>query len=258
MAQLSDIWRLPPQHLTLDASEIHVWCADLEQSQSSIAHFAKLLSADEQAKAARFRFERDRHHYTVGRGLLRTLLGRYLNLNPAKVQFVYGPHGKPELMDGLGGDRTLRFNLSHSHGLTLYAFTVHQQIGVDIEYIRATPDAEQIVNSYFSEQEKATFSRLSPDQQSIAFFNGWTRKEAYLKAIGDGLAHPLNQIEVTLTPDEPATLRSLTKQPQCSDRWLLQNINVNANYAAALVVEEPMGSIHYWQVGSTLINGAEW
>jgi 4'-phosphopantetheinyl transferase len=244
MSRLAAIWHSPPATLTLEEQTIHLWCATLDQSESCIQEFQQTLSADEQVKAKRFHAERDRHHFIVGRGLLRRLLGQYLDIDPACIQFCYGAHGKPQLAPVHASEIT--FNLSHSHRLGLYAFTLHSRIGVDLEYIRPISDMAQIVSNFFAEAEKLAFDALSPHQQLLAFFNGWTRKEAYLKAIGDGLAYPLDQIEVSIAPGQPAQLSRLGNDESALAQWWLQSIDISSDYASALVTEIPNPSIQYW------------
>lgn len=245
MPKLADIWRVPPPSPTLTWSDIHLWCASLDQSTERREQLGQTLSADEQAKADRFRFERDRHHFIVARGILRALLGQYLDLDPASIQFCYGAHGKPQLAS-LHHASPLRFNLSHSHELALYAFTLNSRIGVDLEYIRPMSDMTQIVTSFFAETEKKVFHALPLDQRPLAFFNGWTRKEACLKAIGEGLSYPLHKIEVAIAPGQPANTLKLADNSLDSTQWWLQPIDIAPEYTAAVVVETQKSLIQSW------------
>jgi 4'-phosphopantetheinyl transferase len=207
---------------------------------------AQTCSADEQLRADRFYFERDRKHFIVGRGLLRAILGRYLDLEPAQVQFSYGPRGKPALANiGTGG--ALCFNLSHSNGLALYAVTHDRNLGIDLEYIRPMPEAEQMAKRFFSPREYAVISSLPPHQKQEAFFRGWTCKEAYLKAIGEGLAQPLDRVEVSLAPSEPARLYGITGEPSAAARWFLQELTPAPSYVATLAVEGHGWCLKCWQ-----------
>lgn len=195
----------------------------------------------------RFRFERDRRRFIVGRGVLRTILGRYLGVEPDKVQFRYSPRGKPylaERFDSYG----LRFNLAHSHELALYAFTRDREIGVDLEYVRPMPDAVEIATRFFSTRENAVFRVLPKSQELEAFYNCWTRKEAYLKATGDGLARPLDQFAVSLTPGEPARLLHVEKDLlQEIARWSFQALKPAFSYVAAVAVEGHDWRLVCWQ-----------
>jgi 4'-phosphopantetheinyl transferase len=197
-------------------------------------HLAQTLSPDEAARAERFVFDRDRNHFIVGRGSLRAILGHYLNCKPQQVTFSYGPQNKPAVEIP---QSQLRFNLSHSGEAVLYAFTHHREIGVDIELLRPLDDMMQIAKRFFSPTEYTTLSALPIEEQPTAFFNCWTRKEAYIKAIGSGLSQPLDQFDVTLTPGEPAKLLRVQNDPQALERWSLIELNPAPDYVAALMVE---------------------
>ncbi len=219
----------------LSENDVHVWRADLNLSALRIQQLAETLSPDEQQRAERFYFERDRQHFIVGRGLLRAILGRYLNLEPLQLEFSYSPRGKPALVNTDPGKR-LCFNLSHSHGLALYAVTRERAIGIDLEYIRSMPKVEQLAERFFSAGEYTLISSLPPEQQQEAFFKGWTCKEAYLKATGEGLIG-LEQVEVSVTPGEPAALLSIQGDAKAASRWSLHQLELESDYAAALAVE---------------------
>lgn len=244
MCDPSFLWSLPPAELVLSGGEVHVWRVSLDQPTSYCQQLRETLSADEQTRAERFYFEQDRQRFIVGRGLLRAILGRYLNIKPSQIQFCYGTRGKPSLAATTA--ETLRFNLSHSQGLALYAVTPEREIGIDIEYIRPLSQVEKLAERIFSEGEKAVFYTLPSHQQQEAFFNGWTRKEAYVKAIGDGLAQPLEQIEVSFKPGEPAKLRSIAGDSQAASQWSLQQLIPEVGYVAALAVEGHSGRISCW------------
>jgi len=195
-----------------------------------------LLSADERERAERFHFANDRAHFIAARALLRTLLGRYLDLPPRHLSFSYSPYGKPALA-GEGEGRALRFNVSHSHGVALYAFARGREVGVDVEYVRPDVVGESIAERCFSAQEVATLRSLPAEVQPRAFFNCWTRKEAFIKARGEGLSFPLDQFEVALDPKEPAALISIGGDRREASRWSLQALPVEEGYVAALAVE---------------------
>jgi len=245
MTDCDRMWVHPPSDLTLSSNDIHVWRAALDQPTSCFQQLAQSLCAQERVRAERFYFERDRKHFVVGRGILRTILGLYLGIEPSQLQFYYGPRGKPALTETYGGG-WLRFNLSHSQGLALYAVTRDREIGIDIEHIRPMPEAEQIAVRFFSVQENAVFRTLPPSQKQTAFFNCWTRKEAYIKALGDGLALPLDQFDVSLAPGEPARLLSI-KGDRAITRWFLQELTPAPDYVAALAVEGQGWCLTCWQ-----------
>lgn len=215
-------------------NEIHVWRASLDLPASDLVQLQATLTADEIKRAARFYFEKDRAHYIAGRGLVRAILGRYLNLDPAEIRFLYGRYGKPEL------DNSMRrpdifFNVAHSRGLALIAIATERKVGVDLEYIRRGVEIESIAARFFAPSENAVIRALTGDQQREAFYKCWTRKEAVLKARGDGMTCPLDQIEVSVAPGVPAALvRTHDDQAAC---WSLQELAVDAGYVATVAAE---------------------
>ncbi len=240
------MWHPPPIELTLSKSDVHVWRASLDQPAGRIQQLAQTLSADEHLRAERFYFDLDRARFIVGRGLLRAILSRYLGMAANQLQFCYSSRGKPDLTKTSGGDR-LRFNLSHSQGLVLYAVSWDRSIGIDLEHIRPIADIEQIVKSFFSDYEKTVFEHLPPHQKQVAFFNCWTRKEAFIKAVGEGLALPLDSFDVSLAPGEPARLLRIKSERAISKRWTLQDLTPAPNYAAALAVEGKGWNFACWE-----------
>ena len=193
------------------------------------------LTADECQRAERYVFQKDRTHFVVARGLLRVLLGRYLRQEPQHLRFTYGPHGKPALATDTSG-MSLRFNVSHSHGLALYAITYGREVGVDVERIRPKVVHEKIAEHFFSPREVTILRALPTPLQATAFFACWTRKEAYIKAKGDGLALPLSQFEVSLAPGEPAALLRTAWDLQEAACWALQDLAPAPGYRAAVAV----------------------
>jgi 4'-phosphopantetheinyl transferase len=238
------IWQLPNTDLVLPRHEVHVWRARLDQPQSLTGFFAS-LAPDEKGRAARFHFQRDREHFIIARGLLRALLSRYLNVRPADLSFSYSAHGKPFLVSQHGG--VVRFNVSHSHGLALLAFTQGRDLGVDVEQIRPEVAGEQIAERFFSACEVAALRALPASQQAEAFFNCWTRKEAYIKARGEGLSLPLHQFDVSLAPGEPAALLRTRISANEASRWSMIELAPGASYKAALVVERRDWQLRCWQ-----------
>jgi 4'-phosphopantetheinyl transferase len=235
-------WRSAPETLLLRRNEVHVWRAALDVPESDVRRLGSTLAGDERQRAERFVFQRDRTHFVVARGLLRVLLGRYLEHDPQRLRFVYGTYGKPELATVSGGT-DLRFNVSHSHGLALYAVTRQRDIGVDVEGIRPEVAQETIAEHFFSPREVAVLRALPATLQATAFFACWTRKEAYIKARGDGLSLPLDQFVVSLAPGESAALLYTGWDPQEAARWALQNLAPGPGYMAAVAVAG-----HDWQL----------
>ena len=238
-------WESPPPALTLSHDAVHVWRAPLDAPASRVRALKPLLSTDERQRAARYGFARDRRRFVVARATLRLLLGRYLNLAPVRVRLSYGAHGKPAL-DASQRETDLRFNVTHSEDLALYAFARGRDVGVDLEWVRPLADAQPIAEAFFSARERAALLELAPHQRQQAFYACWTRKEAYLKARGDGLAVPLDQFDVSLAPDEPARLLGVQGDRRERTRWSLRELTPAAGTVAALAVRVPAASGRRW------------
>ena len=217
-------------------TSVHVWSAGLDLAAEAESSLAVLLNAEEFARARRFHFERDRRHFTAARGLLRLLVGRYLGADPAAVRFGYGPRGKPFVTSP--GGTALRFNLSHSHGRALFAFASGREVGIDLEAgARLGDDWPGLVRRVFSARERGELFSLPAGRQRAAFLNGWTRKEAFLKATGLGLVDGLQSIEVTLDPSCAPVLLAAGETTGPLGRWTIHDLRRGEDYAAALVVE---------------------
>jgi 4'-phosphopantetheinyl transferase len=225
---------IPDCSFEFSGREVHVWTLHIEASHAVATTFEPVLSADEKDRAAHFRFDHLRHSFVTVRGALRYLLGRYLDLHPARILFNYGLKGKP----ALASDASIEFNLTHSGDMAAFAFTVGCQIGVDVEQIRPLTEAQDIANRYFCSEESAEMMSLPPNERERAFFFCWTRKEAYIKAIGDGLSAPLHEFRVTLQPNEPARLIHLAHDKEAARAWTLHDLRLDSNYAAALAYRD--------------------
>jgi 4'-phosphopantetheinyl transferase len=221
---------------------VHVWLAKLDQPPETLRALHNLLSPDEIERAERFHFRKHRAHFTVARGVLRRILGGYLRVEPSQLRFAYSTHGKPALA-GIKEHRTLRFNLSHSHQLALYGFTLRREIGLDLEYRREDFACERIAEQFFSQREVEALRALPAPLRTEGFFNCWTRKEAYVKAVGLGLSLPLDQFDVSLSPFEPAALLRTGDDKREAARWSLRELTTAEGYTAALAVEG-----HDWQL----------
>ncbi|HVB80879.1 MAG TPA: 4'-phosphopantetheinyl transferase superfamily protein [Candidatus Binataceae bacterium] len=239
-------WRLPGDTLILGNDEVHVWRAALNCDPSQIDNFLHSLADNEQVRAERFYFAMDRERFIVAHGVLREILGRYLNRAAQSVSFRYGSHGKPALAEESDGN-AIHFNMSHSRGVALYAVTRGREIGVDLEFIREDLEVEQLAERFFSRSEAATLRALPASLRKYAFFLCWTRKEAYIKARGQGLSLPLDQFDVSLTPGEPAALLRTQADPDEALRWSLQDLSVDPGYMSALAVERDGWSLCCWQ-----------
>ncbi len=226
-------WHSAPADLNLSGNQVHVWRAELDLPTAEIDKLAPTLSPDEEERANRFYFERDRKHFIAGRGILRTILGHYLDLDPAEIQFCYTSRGKPALANT---NETLNFNLSHSKGLALYVVSREFNLGIDLEYMRPMSDIEQLAKRFFSPREYNAIASLPNNEKQVAFFQAWTCKEAYLKATGDGLAGGLAEVEVSLIPGEAARLLSIAGNSQAALSWSLHSIIPAPDYMGALAV----------------------
>jgi 4'-phosphopantetheinyl transferase len=246
MTNPTHLWHPPPAELTLSRAEVHVWRADLDPAASRFERLQHTLSADELQRAARFHFPQDRRRFTVARGVLRDILGRYLGRPSSELGFRYSAYGKPALTDGFDA-AGLRFNISHSHEMALFAVTCDREVGVDIEYLGREIHGEEIAEHFFSVHERADLRALPAELKHQAFFNCWTRKEAYIKAHGEGLSLPLDRFDVSLTPGEPAALLATRTDPQEVLRWSLQALTPGPGYAAALAVEGQGWQLSCWQ-----------
>lgn len=225
------VWSAAPARPDLSEDEIHVWCASLGLEPGVLRELSAILAAEERSRAARLRFPRDRDSFIAARGILRKLLGIYLNRPPAELRFGYGPRGKPLLRTPVP-NRSVRFNVSHSHGLALYAFTYDREVGIDVELIRPDVGVDELAERFFSPREAAQLRALPPESRPGGFFVCWTQKEAYVKARSDGLQIPLDSFDVSLTPGDPAELRSSD-----SERWSMRSFQPAPGFVAAVVGE---------------------
>jgi 4'-phosphopantetheinyl transferase len=215
---------------------IHVWRASLDPPLRHAERLMRALSDAEHIRAGQFCFERERKRFITGRGLLRIILGRYLATSPDHLQLRQSAAGKPALA-ACHARQGIEFSVSHSRGLVLYAVTCNARVGIDMEYVRTIPNTGHIAERIFSLRENAVFRALPLEQRRAAFFWGWTRKEAYLKACGEGLSRPLNQIDVSLAPFEPARPLSIQGAPQAPSGWSLRELAPAPGYVAALASE---------------------
>lgn len=230
------LWSTPPDDITLGQAEVHVWRAALDVEAVIASRMYELLSPDERARAARFRFQIDRRHFIGARAHLRMILSRYLNIAPARVRFRYSEHGKP-MLAGNDQDGEIKFNLSHSAGIALFAFTRAGEIGVDLELIRPEITGDDIARRFFSAAELACLERIPAPARQEAFFDCWTRKEAFVKAKEIGLSLALDQFDVTLAPKEPAALLRTGWDEDEASRWSLKAIDVGPGYVGTVAVE---------------------
>ena len=232
-----------PQGRPVLGNEVHVWRVALDRAPSDVAPFWEVLAPDERRRAERFHFERDGARFAVARAALRMVLGRYLGVDPVEVAFDYGRRGKPRLV---GASPPVRFNVSHSDGLALLAFARGRELGVDVERARDLADLEEIAERFFSTREASTLGALPPAERRAAFFRCWTRKEAWIKATGEGLAQPLDAFEVSLTAGEAPRLERVVGQPGEAERWWFADLAPARGYAGALAVRGRPSGLARW------------
>lgn len=246
MRSTPECWPPAPKELFLSDGDVHVWKASLLQPEARILSLRALLSEKEQARADRFYFERDRRRHLVSQGLLRRILARYLETRPEELRFAYGPRGKPRL-EQPGPGAALQFNMSHSEELALYAVTRSRKVGIDVEHARPLPEAERIAERFFSPRESELIRSLPEGKRQLAFFSGWTRKEAWVKACGAGIIRHLDKVEVTLAPGEEAKLLSTGGDERELARWSLASLSPAPDYLGALVVEGGGWRLSCWE-----------
>ena len=229
-AEVSSLMRM-----SFDVIEVVV--ARLADSGESLRASAALLSELERQRANRFIFERDRRRFIIRRSRLRQLLAARLDVRPESVDFVHGPHGKPALAPRLAGSGVC-FNMSGSQDLAVYAFSRGRQIGVDVEAIRAVREADDIAERFFSARESEAYQALSPRDRPLGFINCWTRKEAFVKALGEGLSYPCDAFDVALAPGEPPTILRVGNARENQHGWRVNSFSPAPGFVAAIVVAE--------------------
>jgi 4'-phosphopantetheinyl transferase len=241
-------WLASPERLGLPERAIHIWRASLDQPETAMQRLRATISADEQARATQFRFERDRQRFIAARGILRRLLGSYLDADPRSLRFTYNAYGKPALVQRSHAQPALRFNLAHSQSLALFAFALDREVGIDVEYMKPDIDCEQVARHSFSTNEQAVLLALPPEERIQSFYRCWTRKEAYIKARGLGVSLPLDSFDVSLKPGEPAAVLASREDQGETARWTLCDIAPGEGYAGALATEGKGWHTHYFQM----------
>ena len=236
------LWNAAPAGLKPADGNVHVFSAPLDVPAKRQGELVQWLSDDERRRAKRFHLERDRRRFIAGRGTLREILGVMLKVNPARLVFSYGEFGKPQIAAPVAAP-SLHFNLAHSDSIAVFA-TAEHELGVDLERIRAMDEVEQIASRFFSPREAGCLLALPAEQRREGFFNCWTRKEAYLKAIGLGLDDHLDQIEVSLAPGEAAELLAV---PNDSPPWRLHSLIPAAEFAGALATQPEDSRVNCWK-----------
>lgn len=230
-----------PTKLKLSENEIHIWLVDLETQLQNLKAYWSYLSKIEQSRAIKFRFESHKNNYIIRTGILRILLSNHLMCQPNEIEFEVGEFGKPKL-----NNSTLTFNLSHSKSKALIALTQNIEIGIDLEYIDASIDAKTIAIHFFSNDEMKQLYTLNNENLADEFFNIWSKKEAFIKAIGTGLTYPLDAFDVSLDTLEKKALTRIKNSTKEAQKWNLFSIKTFNNYAGAIAYKGKAKQIHYY------------
>lgn len=238
-------WPEPPDIIQLADDEVHLWCIQLDQATSCLERLQQTLTEDERIRADRFVFPRHRTRFIVARVMLRTILGQYLQVAPHSVRFTYEAYGKPVLAEP--AQQHLCFNLSHSETVALCAVSRQRGLGVDIEVVRPLPDLLALARNVFTPYEYATLCTLPLQQQTEVFFHGWTRKEAFIKAIGEGISCPLDRFEVSLAPGDSCHVRHIAGDAYAAAQWTLVALNPAVGCIGAVAVHDVHLRFVCWQ-----------
>jgi 4'-phosphopantetheinyl transferase len=229
-------WPPAPVNLGIESHEVHVWRAAVHVAPHVFARMFSTLSDDEHSRAKRFLHPLDRDRFVVGRGIQRDVLSRYAGLTPENLVFQYSQCGKPRLASSLHASG-IRFNGSNSDDVVVLAIALGREVGVDVETFRPLDDATSIIDRFFSTHERNALHKVARGQHAISFFQCWTRKEAYIKAVGGGLSIPLDSFDVAFGPGEPARLLAVRGCPEEVERWDMLDLQLGDRYVAALVVQ---------------------
>ncbi len=239
-------WQTPPGNLEISPRHVDVWLTSTEKGEAQVRAYAMSLSQAELARAQKFRSRTGYREYIVTRGLLRQVLSETAGLDLAGVDFRYGEHGKPCLGTLVSGE-TVAFNVSHSHGLALVALTRGSRLGVDLEKIRPEVEWRDLAGRYFSEAENRDLEARHGEDGRKAFFACWTRKEAFVKALGAGVSYGLKQFDVSVGPKEDHAALTLRSRDEDAAGWLVKNLPVPDSHVAALAVDRPACRFRLWR-----------
>ncbi len=229
-----DHWDPATTPIPLGDDDVHLWKAHIARSQDAVERLWQVLESDEKERAERFRFERDRNAFVVSRGLLRTLTAEYLSCGVEAIDLVQGPYGKPQLA---GPVSDLRFNVSHSGDLSVLAFASGAEIGVDVEKTTRDIPFLDIGRRFFARSEMDVMERLPSARIRDAFYACWTRKEAYIKALGLGVTHGLSNFAVSVHPDDAPSLLASDLDPAAPERWEIADFYPDRGYRGALAIQ---------------------
>lgn len=232
--------------LNISCKEIHVWSASSEASKSQLEFLLPLLSPDEVTRATKFYFQKDFERFITARGILRVILSYYVDIEPGNIRLNYNSYGKPAVLADSNQLR-INFSLSHSERLILYAITCERKIGVDLEYVRVNVDYLKTAKYFLSKREYMEFCSLSAEQWPESLLNCWTRKEAYIKAVGKGFSICSNSFDVSFAPHQVARLIKAHEQESEPCKWTIVNLYPGKNYVGALVAETGDWDLTYYR-----------
>lgn len=245
MHELQILWPIPGELPALDNDEVHVWAFPLDVSAERRSLLAQLLNSEERARGERFHFARDAERFIVAHAQLRRMLAHYVWIPAQDLSFAFGPAGKPQLAGAMVP--TLHFNLSHSQNLGVIALTQLSEVGVDVEFQRPIEDEQGIADRFFSARESQGLRGLPQPERSAAFYRIWTRKEAWLKATGEGISESLPEVEVSFHDNEPARMVRLFGDEQAAAQWGLWDLRVADGFSGAVALPAPTARIRCWQ-----------
>lgn len=225
-------------------NHIHIWHFSFAPHHKADRYW-NVLTKDEKERADRFYFDKDRMAWLFSRGILRTILSQYLGIKPDAIRFQYTSYGKP-FLDPLQNPAGLHFNVSHTHHCILYAFTKNIDIGIDVEYLKSDIDHQGIAKNFFSPYEYQLLTNANHEQQNTLFYKIWTCKEAFIKAIGQGLSYPLADFDVAVQENEPAKVLNIKGEPHEANQWTLHSFTPADRYIAAIATRQPVQQITYY------------
>lgn len=231
------------QSHSLEPDHVHIWSVSKSNHIDRLQQYWEILNQEERLRAGKFRFSKDQNCFVIARGVLRILLGKYLSIDPVKIQFKRGHNGKPYV----DYEINIQFNVSHSRNMIVLGFVLEHNIGVDIEYALREVEIIKIANLFFAKEEVTALMALEKDYHTQAFYNCWTRKEAFIKAEGSGLAFPLDQFVVSLDSKEEATLIDTKWDKKEKEKWVLDTLEPEENYIGAVSVKGNVSEIQTWQ-----------
>lgn len=240
------VWLSPPAEMDLVEGRVDLWRASLDCSTSVRQSLWRSLSEDEKERAGRYKHDQDREHFITRRGILRILLAKYLQSLPIEIRLSRNAFGKVMLVEN-ANPIGLEFNASHSEGMVLFAFAYRRRVGVDLEKIRDNPEVLKAARRYLSVYENAVLASLPQEARMKAFYECWTRKEAFLKAQGTGLMMELTQFDVSFGPGQQPQILEIRGEVKPRGHWRVEDISVGGGFSAALVVDGHDFDINYWQ-----------